>query len=126
MQPDNGLTKVIPKWLTNRFNSSSNRPKRSFPLQLYNTKHSDEAFYGVYFENSSIKSMETFVYSPLEKLFGMNIQTNTFKRTKKKLNLTESEHFTSLVRVTLSLQNQGSHFIFSVLLRRSPVLQHIQ
>ena len=101
MQAGKGGIKVIPSWLTKRFNSSSARHKRSHPSDRYNfTKLSNEAFYGVYFENSSVRSVETFVYNPVEKLFGMNIRTNvvnnTFKRTKK-----ENNEFDNLVRAAL-------------------------
>ena len=49
--------------------------------------------------------METFVYNPIEKVFGMNLRTNvvnnTFKRTKKENHELERAYSDSLVRVAL-------------------------
>ena len=118
MQPDNGLMKVIPKWLSNRFSSSSSRRKRYLPSKLYSySKHSNEAFYGVYFDNSSLTSLEKFVYNPSEKVLSMNPENNMvnnkLKRAKMKSNEREKESLTSLVRVALT-HTRSSHISFSV------------
>ena len=56
--------------------------------------------------------METFVYNPVEKVFGMNIQTNvvndTFKRMKKENTEQKKAKFDGLVRLALSNHNVGT------------------
>ena len=56
--------------------------------------------------------METFVYNPVDKVFGMNIQTNvvngTFKRMKKENYDHEKAIFDGLVRLALSNHNVGT------------------
>ena len=55
--------------------------------------------------------METFVYNPVDKVFGMNIQTNvvndTFKRMKKENYEHEKAKIDGLVRLALSNHNVG-------------------
>ena len=80
------------------------RDKRSHPYDSYNynyTHLSKEEFYGVYFENSSVKSLETFVYNPIEKVFGSNVVKNSVKRTKKEKTELERASVVRLVRAAL-------------------------
>ena len=119
MQANEGVIKVIPSWLTKRFNSSSarvtkllDRHKRSHPYDSYNYTHlSKEEFYGVYFENSSVKSLETFVYKPVEKVFGSNVESNivknSFKRMENDKHELERPNVASLVRVAHGSNNMG-------------------
>ena len=121
MQANKEVIKVIPSWLTKRFNSSSarvtkllDRDKRSHPYDSYNynyTHLSKEEFYGVYFENSSVKSLETFVYKPVEKVFGSNVESNvvknSFKRMENETHELERPNVASLVRVAHGSSNMG-------------------